>query len=91
MFGDSYSSARCNDGGSGRDVERRDCSTTRSARVDESVGVIRLEMDHRIAQCADNSGDVEKILEQMFGEIVTGKGGSAKDLADKYQAQLKAL
>jgi ABC-type glycerol-3-phosphate transport system substrate-binding protein len=38
-----------------------------------------------------NSGEVEDVLEQMFGEIVTGTDQSAKQLADKYQPQLDAL
>lgn len=38
-----------------------------------------------------NSGDVEDVLEQMFGEIVTGTDQSAQQLADKYQPQLDAL
>ena len=37
-----------------------------------------------------NAGDVEDVLEQMFGEIVTGTDQSAKQLADKYQPQLDA-
>ena len=35
-----------------------------------------------------NAGDVEGILEQMFGEIVVGTDKTAQELADEYQAQL---
>jgi ABC-type glycerol-3-phosphate transport system substrate-binding protein len=38
-----------------------------------------------------NGGEVEAVLEQLFGEIVTGSGLSAEELADKYQPQLDAL
>lgn len=38
-----------------------------------------------------NGGEVEEVLEQMFGEIVTGQAGSAQELAEKYQPQLDAL
>ncbi len=37
------------------------------------------------------AGDVEVILEQMFGEIVVGTDKSAEDLAAEYQAQLDGL
>lgn len=36
----------------------------------------------------ENAGDVEAILEQMFGEIVVGTDKSADDLAAEYQPQL---
>jgi maltose-binding protein MalE len=36
----------------------------------------------------ENAGDVEAILEQMFGEIVVGTDKSAADLAAEYQPQL---
>jgi maltose-binding protein MalE len=36
----------------------------------------------------ENAGDVEAILEQMFGEIVVGTDKSAEDLAAEYQPQL---
>jgi maltose-binding protein MalE len=36
----------------------------------------------------ENAGDVEAILEQMFGEIVVGTDKSAEDLATEYQPQL---
>jgi ABC-type glycerol-3-phosphate transport system substrate-binding protein len=38
-----------------------------------------------------NSGEVENILEQMWGEIVTGQATDAQALADKYQPQLDPL
>ena len=37
------------------------------------------------------AGEVEAILEQLFGEIVTGVDATAQELADKYQAQLDEL
>ncbi|HEX6146405.1 MAG TPA: extracellular solute-binding protein [Acidimicrobiia bacterium] len=37
-----------------------------------------------------NAGEVEGILEQMFGEIVVGTDKSAEDLANEYQPQLDA-
>jgi multiple sugar transport system substrate-binding protein len=40
---------------------------------------------------AINSGDVEDVLEQMFGEIVKGTDQTPQQLADKYQPQLDAL
>jgi maltose-binding protein MalE len=36
----------------------------------------------------ENAGDVEAILEQMFGEIVVGTDKTAEDLAAEYQPQL---
>ncbi|MPZ73284.1 MAG: extracellular solute-binding protein [Nitriliruptorales bacterium] len=38
-----------------------------------------------------NSGEVEEVLEQLWGEIVTGTDASAQELADKYQPQLDEL
>jgi ABC-type glycerol-3-phosphate transport system substrate-binding protein len=38
-----------------------------------------------------NSGEVENILEQMWGEIVTGQATDAQALAEKYQPQLDPL
>jgi ABC-type glycerol-3-phosphate transport system substrate-binding protein len=38
-----------------------------------------------------NSGEVENILEQLWGEIVTGQATDAQALADKYQPQLDPL
>ncbi|MCU1439130.1 MAG: extracellular solute-binding protein [Rhodoglobus sp.] len=38
-----------------------------------------------------NAGDVETILEQLWGEIVTGVDITPQELADKYQPQLDAL
>ncbi|MFP3914535.1 MAG: hypothetical protein ACLFWM_06645, partial [Actinomycetota bacterium] len=35
-----------------------------------------------------NSGEVEAILEQMFGEIVQGTDKTAEDLAAEFQPQL---
>jgi hypothetical protein len=35
-----------------------------------------------------NAGDVEVILEQMFGEIVVGTDQTAEELAAKYQPLL---
>ena len=37
------------------------------------------------------AGEVENILEQLWGEVVTGKATDPKALADKYQPQLDAL
>ena len=47
--------------------------------------------DAKGSPSADNSGEVEAVLEQMFGEIVTGKGGDSVELAKKYQDQLNGL
>jgi hypothetical protein len=38
-----------------------------------------------------NAGDVEAVLEQLFGEIVTGSNATAQELAEKYQQQLDEL
>ena len=38
-----------------------------------------------------NAGEVEDVLEQLFGEIVQGTDQSPQQLADKYQPQLDAL
>jgi ABC-type glycerol-3-phosphate transport system substrate-binding protein len=38
-----------------------------------------------------NAGEVEGVLEQMFGEIVVGTDKTAEDLAAEYQAQLDDL
>ena len=38
-----------------------------------------------------NAGDVENVLEQMWGEVVTGQATDPKALAEKYQAQLEPL
>jgi hypothetical protein len=38
-----------------------------------------------------NGGEVEGILEQLFGEIVIGTDSTAEELAEKYQALLDAL
>jgi ABC-type glycerol-3-phosphate transport system substrate-binding protein len=38
-----------------------------------------------------NTGEVEEILEQLWGEIVQGTDESPEDLAAKYQEQLNAL
>ena len=38
-----------------------------------------------------NAGEVEAVLEQMFGEIVTGGATDAEELAERYQAQLEEL
>jgi hypothetical protein len=35
-----------------------------------------------------NAGEVEAILEQMFGEIVVGTDKTAEQLAEEYQPQL---
>lgn len=40
------------------------------------------------APAAVNAPGVEEVLEQLFGEIVTNKGGGAKALAAKYQPLL---
>lgn len=48
-------------------------------------------LDSVSAPSALNAGDVEKVLEQMWAEIVTGKGATPQQLADKYQPQLDAL
>ena len=36
----------------------------------------------------DNAGEVEAILEQFFGEIVSGQSSDCADLTSRYQAQL---
>jgi len=36
----------------------------------------------------DNAGEVEAILEQFFGEIVSGQSSDCADLTTRYQAQL---
>lgn len=36
----------------------------------------------------DNAGEVEQILEQFFGEIVSGQSSDCDDLTARYQAQL---
>jgi ABC-type glycerol-3-phosphate transport system substrate-binding protein len=38
-----------------------------------------------------NGGDVEAVLEQMFGEIVVGTDKTAQQLADEYQPLLDEL
>jgi ABC-type glycerol-3-phosphate transport system substrate-binding protein len=38
-----------------------------------------------------NAGDVEDVLEQLWGEIITGADASPQELADKYQPMLDAL
>jgi len=38
-----------------------------------------------------NAGDVELVLEQLWGEIVTGTDATPEQLAEKYQPQLDAL
>jgi ABC-type glycerol-3-phosphate transport system substrate-binding protein len=38
-----------------------------------------------------NAGDVEGVLEQLWGEIVTGTDQTPEELADKYQPLLDAL
>ncbi len=38
-----------------------------------------------------NGGDVELVLEQLFGEIVVGTDKTAQELADEYQPQLDDL
>jgi ABC-type glycerol-3-phosphate transport system substrate-binding protein len=38
-----------------------------------------------------NAAEVEEVLEQLFGQIVTGADNSAEDLANIYQEQLDAL
>jgi ABC-type glycerol-3-phosphate transport system substrate-binding protein len=38
-----------------------------------------------------NGGDVEAVLEAMFGEIVVGTDKTAQELADEYQPQLDEL
>ncbi|HYJ70028.1 MAG TPA: extracellular solute-binding protein [Nocardioidaceae bacterium] len=40
---------------------------------------------------SQNTGEVEEILEQLWGEIVQGTDESPEDLANKYQEQLDAL
>lgn len=42
------------------------------------------------APAGPSAGDVEAILEQMFGEIVVGTDKSCEDLAAEYQPQLDA-
>lgn len=48
-------------------------------------------LDSVSAPSALNAGDVEKVLEQLWAEIVTGKDSSPQQLADKYQPKLEAL
>jgi ABC-type glycerol-3-phosphate transport system substrate-binding protein len=38
-----------------------------------------------------NGGEVEAVLEELFGEIVIGTDSTAQELADKYQPMLDAL
>lgn len=38
-----------------------------------------------------NAGEVENVLEQMWGEVVTGQATDPKALAEKYAAQLEPL
>jgi multiple sugar transport system substrate-binding protein len=38
-----------------------------------------------------NAGEVESVLEQLWGEIVTGQATDARALAEKYQPELDAL
>ncbi len=38
-----------------------------------------------------NSGEVEQVLEQLWGEIVTGTDATPQELADTYQPQLDEL
>jgi ABC-type glycerol-3-phosphate transport system substrate-binding protein len=40
---------------------------------------------------SENTGEVEEVLEQMWGEIVQGTDASAEELAEKYQEQLDSL
>jgi len=40
---------------------------------------------------SQNTGEVEEILEQLWGEIVQGTDKSAEELAQEYQDQLNAL
>ncbi len=48
-------------------------------------------LDSVSAPSALNAGDVEKILEQLWAEIVTGENITPQQLADKYKPQLDAL
>jgi hypothetical protein len=38
-----------------------------------------------------NGGEVEGVLEELFGEIVIGTDATAQELADKYQPLLDEL
>jgi len=40
---------------------------------------------------SQNTGEVEEVLEQLWGEIVQGTDKSPEDLAQQYQEQLDAL
>lgn len=46
-------------------------------------------LDSTPAPAGPNAGEVEAILEQMFGEIVVGTDKTAEDLAAEYQPQLE--
>jgi ABC-type glycerol-3-phosphate transport system substrate-binding protein len=48
-------------------------------------------LDSEARPSGPESAEVEAILEQMFGEIVSGSDESAESLAEKYQEQLDAL
>jgi len=47
-------------------------------------------LDSTPSPAGPNAGDVEAILEQMFGEIVVGTDKTAEELAAEYQPQLDA-
>ena len=48
-------------------------------------------IESRVIDPATNAGEVETVLEQLFGEIVAGTDKSAEELAEEYQAQLDEL
>jgi ABC-type glycerol-3-phosphate transport system substrate-binding protein len=48
-------------------------------------------LDAGTVPAGPNSGEVENVLEQLWGEIVTGQATDAQALADKYQPQLDEL
>ena len=48
-------------------------------------------LDAGTVPAGPNAGEIENILEQLWGEIVTGQATDAQALADKYQPQLDEL
>lgn len=48
-------------------------------------------LDSVSGPASENTGEVEEVLEQMWGEIIQGTDASPEELAEKYQEQLNAL
>ena len=48
-------------------------------------------VDSESMPASQNTGEVEEVLEQLWGEIVQGTDKSPEDLAQQYQEQLDAL